>query len=171
MMLQPLLLILYETQHKQHLSIENGTLVNRWKFALMMFQPLLLFLYQTQHKQYLNAGQLLEICYYYCIRRSITISLDWKHWSIVGRPTHDVERRRLLGKHNITLSRLPSPPTQKGTSNFMIVSFRNTIIMVLVGKQLELLELKAKRHSQGCSISKIGFVYCQRTHVASKLIR
>ena len=46
-----------------------------------------------------------------------------------------------------------------------------TIIMVLVGKQLELLELKAKRHSQGCSISKIGFVYCQRTHVASKLIR
>ena len=60
-----------------------------------------------------------------------------EHWSIVGRPKHIVEGGRLLGKHNITLSRLPSPPTQKGTSNFMIVSFRNTIIMVIGIAQVE----------------------------------
>ena len=30
-MLQPLLLFLYQTQHKQYPSIANGTLVNRWK--------------------------------------------------------------------------------------------------------------------------------------------
>ena len=140
---QPLLLFLYQTQHKQYLSIENGSLVNRWKLALMVFQLLLLFLYQTQHKQYLSIenGTLVNRrkCAFMMLQPLLLFlyqtqyyNISWlqmEHWSIVGRPKHIVEGGRLLGKHNITLSRLPSPPTQKGTSNFMIVSSRNTIIM------------------------------------------
>ena len=66
MMLQLLLLFLYQTPHLSNISrLKNGTLVNRWKFALMMLQPLLSFLYQTQHKQYLSIenGQSLEVCF------------------------------------------------------------------------------------------------------------
>ena len=88
--LTPVLLFLYQTQHKQYLSIENGSLVNRWKLALMVFQLLLLFLYQTQHKQYLSiengtlvnrrkfAFMMLQPLLLFLYQTQTTISLDCK---------------------------------------------------------------------------------------------